>query len=198
MSRRHALGVLGVLAVLGLAACGGDDGDEPSAPTSDRGQAQQGEAGEPEPSDGGPTLASTQQEVAAAMPEVPVWLPAPLPAGAEVGSVDIHRGGGVPSAQVLLELPSGPLQLQYGQAGLDGCPSDVRPVQVAGQDALMARATPPGKYTTVIWPVRDASDPGSQGIYGISAELAPGRILDLAASMSRYAIPAPRGSSAGC
>jgi hypothetical protein len=195
MSRRHALGVLGAVVAIALPACDGEEeSGEPSSPATGPGQAKEVEPGE----GGGAALASTRQEVAAAMPEVPVWLPAPLPAGAEVGSVDIHRGGGVPSAQVLLELPSGPLQLQYGQAGLDGCPSDVRPVQVAGQDGLMARATPPGKYTTVIWPVRDASDPGSQGIYGISAELAPRRILDLAVSMSRYAIPAPRGSSAGC
>jgi hypothetical protein len=200
MSGRRATGVLAIAMALALAACGGNDdaGDPgPTAPATDA--ERSGGEDRAQPADGLVSVGDAEREIANALPDLPVWLPAPLPAGTQVESLDIHREDGRRYAQVQLDMGDrGPLQLQYGEAGFDGCPSEIRSASVAGQDALIARATPPGKLTTVIWPVKDASDPASRGIYGLGAELPPGRVLDLAVSMSRYTIPAPKGSSAGC
>jgi hypothetical protein len=197
----HALRAWGALAAaamlaLGAGCGGGDDDDGAAIPESAPATAESGDGEVPGPAVG---TAAAQRKLAAALPEVPVWLPAPLPPGTRVETVDIHREGGEPYAQVQLDMgEGGPLQLQYGRAAFDGCPTDVRPATVAGQQALIARATPPGELTTVIWPVRDSSDPGSPGVYGVGGELPPKRILDLAVSMSRYALPAPAASPSGC
>jgi len=198
MSRRHTAGVLVVAIALGPAACDDEESGESEAPSR---ATEAGSPGgdPPKPPANAVGLGETERRLAAALPDLPVWLPAPLPAGTRVESVDVHRDDGRPYAQVQLDMGDrGPLQLQYGQAGFDGCPSDVRPASVAGQKALVARATPPGKLTTVIWPVRDPSDPGSRAIYGVGAELPPKAVIDLAAAMSRYTIPAPRESSGAC
>ncbi len=183
------------LIVLALAAgCGEDEPEEP-APEAARGDQPAFVHGARDV----PSLEEAQARIEAALPDVPVTLPSPLPDGTSVASVTLYTEGRNPFAHLELDLgDAGQLLLQYGQAGFDGCPPTITRASVAGYDALVAEPAPPSTSSTVIWPVAERGGLSARGLYGIGGELPAEELLDLATSMSEAGVKPPKVAPSGC